>query len=164
MRSHRSRSPKVALLLSETYLAMVRNSVGAKLFRNLYATINGKRRDLTENGKLSCAVFVSSVLRHFGLVAEPHATVAGTVKDMKASGWGRIRTPRAGCVLVWEEVPCDRAKHAHIGFYVGKRTAVSNSARRRAPALHHWTYGSRDGEPVRRIEAMYWHRKLKTKT
>jgi len=45
----------VAPVLLDNYLAIVRNSIGSNLFRNLYAEVNGQRQDITNNGELSCA-------------------------------------------------------------------------------------------------------------
>ena len=53
------------LLLKDSYLKTLENSVGNKLFRNLYFDINGKRTDILKNGVLSCAAFVSWILKNF---------------------------------------------------------------------------------------------------
>jgi len=77
---------KVDLILVKTYLAAIENSVGSKMFRNLYAKVNGKNKDITENGNLSCALYVSSLLYLFKLIKDIHATVSGTLGDLKRSG------------------------------------------------------------------------------
>ena len=57
------------LLLKDSYLAMVRNSLGAKLFRNLYAEVKGKEQDILRNGDLSCAFYVAMLLHQFPLIS-----------------------------------------------------------------------------------------------
>ena len=153
---------KIRPLLFETYLAVVKNSVGANVWRNFYADVGGRRQDIMRNGDLSCAFFVSSVLALFGFIRKPHGTVAGTIGDMERSGWRKLRKPKAGSVLVWVELRGARGEtHKHIGFYVGGGKAVSNSSMRRCPVMHHWTFGVKNGKPKRKIEAIFWNKKLR---
>jgi len=81
-------------LFFDSYLSFVEKSVGSKMFQTLWAEVDGKKKDITQRGKLSCATFVSFVLLSFGLIKEKHATVNGTVRDMENSGWRKIRKPR----------------------------------------------------------------------
>jgi hypothetical protein len=64
---------------------MIKNSVGSKLFRNSFFLIDGKKQDVLRNGDLSCAIYVSSILRLMDLIPEIHTTVKGTVKAMEKS-------------------------------------------------------------------------------
>ncbi|MEY4723554.1 MAG: hypothetical protein RLZZ324_1067 [Candidatus Parcubacteria bacterium] len=143
-------------LLFDSYLAVIRNAPGTRMFRNFYASVDGVRTDIMMGGELSCAMFASSVLMLFRLIKEPHATVDSTVKDMLDSGWVTLTEPREGCVLVW--APSDLGgsePHPHIGFFMGADRVISNSTTQGMPAEHDWTYdGSR--KPV----AMYWHARL----
>lgn len=148
---------KVKLLLFDTYLAMIKNSVGSNLFRNVYAEVNGERRDVTEDGVRSCALFVSAILRILNLLKKRHTTASSTVKDLKESGWYRIRKPRPGAVLVWEKKKYGSVWHSHIGFYIDRNKAISNRTSARVPMCHHWTFKGK-----RKVEAIYWHRKLGT--
>jgi hypothetical protein len=139
-------------LYFDTYLAVVRNSVGANSFKNFYALVSGERKDILEDGRLSCAYFVSSVLHQFQLIKTPHTGINGTVSDMEDSGWIKIAEPREGAVVLWEEREDGRGeRHKHIGFYVGNDTAISNSEAEGMLVAHHWTY---NGE--REAEAIYW--------
>jgi hypothetical protein len=154
-------SKQVKPLLYETYLAVIRNSVGAKIFRNFYAKIGGKKIDIMKNGKLSCAFFVSSILSLFKLAQKPHGTVDGTVKDMKKHGWTSIKKIKIGSVIVWEQKKFGKeGAHKHIGFYIGNGKAISNSTKSGSPAIHHPTFGTANGKPKRKIEAIYWNNKL----
>lgn len=150
----------VSINVFETYMATIKKSTGAKIFQNLYASINGKNKDIAENGSLSCARYASAILVMTGLIKGLHATVEGTVKDIENSGWKKIQKPRKGAVLVWEPGPQSNW-HPHIGFYIGKDKAISNSTKKRVPARHHWTYGTtEDGKPKRKVASIWWHDKL----
>mgnify|MGYP001599530607 CR=1 FL=1 len=147
-------------LLKDSYLKTIENSVGSKLFRNLYFEIENKRTDILKNGVLSCAVFVSWILKNFDLIKEGHAMVNGTVKDLEKSGWYKIKKPEVGTVLVWKEEIYDDDSHKHIGFYIGNEMAISNSYKLKMPQKHHWTFGVKNGKPVRKVEEIWWHKKL----
>ena len=147
--------PKVKLLIYDTYLKAIKNSVGSNLFRNLYLVKNGKRIDALNNGQLSCAVFVSWVLRIFYLIREGHATVDGEMKDLKKSGLYKIKKPKIGAILVWEDIFLNGSLNKHIGFYIGNKEAVSNSRSKKTPVKHHWTYGGK-----RKVEIILWNNKL----
>lgn len=153
---------KLKFLLKDSLLRTLENSIGTKLFRNSFYIIGGKREDILGNGRLSCAIFVSSILYIFKLIRDVHATVDGTIRDLEASDWRRVRSPRPGDVLIWEPLRfADGSEHGHIGFYIGSNMAVSNSLRQGCPAKHHYTYGIKKGRPARKIIAIYRSRKLK---
>lgn len=147
-------------LLKNSYLKTIGNSVGSKIFRNLYFEIKGKKKDILENGVLSCAVFVSWILKTFNLLKETHATVDGTIKDLKSSGWHKIKVPKIGAILIWKEEKYDSGLHKHTGFYMGNEKAISNSYKLKIPIEHHWTFGVKNGKPVRKVEEIWWHKKL----
>jgi len=150
-----SKAAKTYFDRRQTYLAVIRNSVGTKMFRSSCGRLAGRAVDLTRSGRLSCAFYVSSVLRIFGLIKEQHTTVDGAVRDLRSSGWRQVKTARPGDVLVWTAVAGKNGVHEHIGFLIAPGVAVSNSARSRLPVKHHWTYGVRVGRPIRRIVAIY---------
>lgn len=139
------------LLVKDSYLHMVRQSIGSTMFRNLYAQINGESQDILKDGDLSCAYFVSTILHHFKLIASPHATVSGTVKDLEKSGWQKIEAPIVGAVVVWEKASqAGDEPHEHIGFVSGDSKAISNSYIERVPVEHDLTFGG-----TRKITAIY---------
>ncbi|MBD3281189.1 hypothetical protein GF391_00395 [Candidatus Uhrbacteria bacterium] len=152
----------VEVNLLKSYLKMIQNSIGSKMFRNLYATVDGKERDILEGGNLSCAFFVSVILHTFELIQIPHATVLGLLKDMEQSGWKKTRKLKTGDVVVWEDEDQtgDGVKHSHIGFYLGKDKAISNSTAKKSPIKHHFTFGTKAGKPKRKIIGTYRHEKL----
>lgn len=152
----------VSVIIYKSYLKAIENSIESRLFRNLYAKVNGEEKDILNGGELSCAYFVSHILLMFNLIDEGHATVKGTLADMEDSGWFKIEEPRIGAVLVWEEsVQDDEGKmHDHIGFYIGEDQAISNSTSKRTPQQHFWTFAKRGEEGYRKVTAIYWNDKL----
>lgn len=142
---------KVAPLVRETFLEVVNRSVGTPIFQTLWAEVDGVRTDVTRQGELSCAFFVSALLAAFGWLDHVHATVAGTEKVLPNHGWSLVDSPAPGDLLVWESQVVERGEsHAHIGFYLGDDQAVSNSSTTRVPEKHHWTY-----EGTRQVRAIY---------
>ena len=153
---------KVIPIIFDTYIAVIKNSVGSKMFRNFYAKVDGKKSDIMKNGDLSCAWFVSSLLYLFKLIKDAHATVNGTIKDLQQSGWKKIKKPKIGNVIVWEKIDFgNKDFHKHIGFYIGNNKAISTSnSKKGQPIIHHWTYGIKRNKPVRKVKAIFWHKKL----
>ncbi len=129
---------------------LIKNSLGSKFFRSLYFFDGKKSRDILENGELSCAFYVSVILRILGLIKEPHATVDGLIKDIEYSGWQKIDKLQKGAVIVWEP----KNGHKHIGFYLGKGRAASNSSIKKSPTIHSINYQKR------KLIAIYIHEEL----
>ena len=121
----------VEFLHFDTYVQTIRNSVGTMMFRNAYLLKKRGQKnaviDATEDGNIACAFCLSSVLFLFGMIKEKHLTVQSTVADMERSGWIKIKRPRVGSVIVWgPKLQTSGRVTRHIGFYVGKRTAISH--------------------------------------
>ncbi len=147
---------KVSPKLFETYLSVIANSPKAKMFRNFSAVVNGRKTDITHNGELSCAFFVSFILSFFKQINSGHTTVNSTIKDLIKNGWRKINKPLPGAVLVWEENDFGKhGMHKHIGFYIGDDKAVSNSEKRRFPIKHHWTYKGK-----RKVDLILFNKKF----
>ena len=146
------------ILLYDSYLKMIRNSVGTKMFRNLYLREGKKKIDATEDGELSCAFFVSNLLLIWGLISEGHATIRSTIRDMQKNGWKKIseKEIRPGDIILWEDKKFRKGNHhSHIGFYVGKEETISHSDGVKAISAHHWTYNDK-----RKITAIYRYPKF----
>jgi hypothetical protein len=152
---------RVDLILYDSYIQTIKNSVGSNMFKNLFASIDGKPKiDVLDNGQLSCAYFTSIILHIFKLIPSIHATVDGTQNDLINNFWEEIDNPKEGSVLIWEAQNFEGEMHRHIGFYIGNGQAISNNTSQHVPAIHHWTFGEKDGQPVRKIEKIYWNNKL----
>ena len=145
---------KVKLLFKNSYLSMVKNSQGTRMFRDFFGKIKNKEENLTKNGRRSCAFFVSLILHHFNLIKFPHLTVRGTIADMKRSGWFKIKKPREGSVILWER----KKGRYHLGFYIGNRKAISHDRRKRTPIIHCFTSPNNE---KRKIEAFFWTQKIR---
>jgi len=144
---------KIEPLVKEAYLAFIRNSIGGGSWRNLFALVNGEVKDILNNGELSCAYFVATVLKTFNLIKEVHATVSGAVNDLLLFGWEEAVNPEPGDIIVWTEKIDEKGEgHKHIGFYLGNNEAVSNDSKTGLISKHHLTFGEKDGRPVRTIE------------
>jgi hypothetical protein len=151
-----SKEQKVIPLIYDTYVAVIKNSVDSKIFRNFYAKVGGKKKDIMRNGDLSCAFFVSSILVLFKLIKNGHGTVRSTVEDLKKSGWKIIKKPKIGSIIVWEKIVFKNGEsNMHIGFYVGKNTAISTNSNTGLVYTHHYTFNNK-----RRIESIFWNNKL----
>ena len=152
----------IKILIKDSYLKAIENSIGSRLFKNLYFKSKnpGKKIDALQNGNLSCAVFASWILRNFYLIKNVHSTVKGTIKDLKSSGWREIKKPKIGAVLIWEEKNGETGPHKHLGFYMGKNSAISNSSEMKKPVQHHWTLGNKTDKNYRRVIEIWWHKKL----
>lgn len=147
---------RVDLLVFASYMAAIEKSVGSRLFQSVYAKVNGRKEDILRGGELSCALFASSILLLFGLIRRKHANVDPTVRSMRRAGWREIARPRIGAVIVWAEKDFGKGSlHKHIGFYVGKGEAVSNSYFKRMPVRH-----PVDSPRLGVIEAYFWHDSL----
>lgn len=133
-------------LNKETYLNMIKKSVGNKMFTSMYAIDeNDKKVNITENGNKSCAFYVSFLLAGFKLIDCFHATVDSTVKDMLKNGWQNIdkNSIEEGDVIVWDKDLNNGIKHKHIGFYIGNEQAISNISEERMIGIHHFTYNNK---------------------
>ena len=139
-------------LIYDTYLAVIKNSVGSKEFRNFYAKVSGRKEDIMKNGDLSCAFFVTSILVLFNIIKRVHTTVESTIDDLRESGWQEIKKPKVGSILVWEKMN----QHGHIVFYIGNNKAISNNSKLKYPAKSDWQFNGK-----RNIEHIFWNSKLR---
>lgn len=145
--------PVVKKLVLESYLTMVKNSLGAKVWQNYFAEVDGEKLDVMYGGSNACAWFVSGVLVMHKLIQSSHATVASTVKDLEESQWHKITEPKPGAVIVYAPITFkDGSTHEHVAIYIGDEKAISTSYTRAVPIEHDWRY--RDHEE-REITAMY---------
>ncbi|MCX6793467.1 MAG: hypothetical protein NTY12_05650 [Candidatus Falkowbacteria bacterium] len=149
--------PKVERLIFETYLAMIKNSLGTKMFQNFYLKNKaGEKVDVMRNGEVSCAFYVSSILAILRLIKYAHGRVDITVDDLLKSGWKKIKQAKIGAVVVWHKFDFgDGDPREHIGFYMGDDQAISNNYKKCCPIKHSLYYNG-----SRKIKAIYWHKNL----
>ena len=145
----------IKIMITENYLTAIRNSVGSNMFRNLFAEIDGEKKDIVDDGDLSCALFVSSLAYLFKMIGGVHATVSGTIKDLENSGWTEISDPREGAVILWKQRGHgDDDPHSHIGFITTNNKAISNDFETKTPIEHQIDFRGRE------IEKILWNTKL----
>ncbi|BCX15728.1 MAG: hypothetical protein KatS3mg097_620 [Candidatus Parcubacteria bacterium] len=136
----------------KSLFVLIKNSLGIKFFRSLYFFIDNKSKDIYKNGSLSCAFYVSTILKIIGLINDIHSTVKSTVEDLEKSGWYQINTLKKGAIIVWG---FGKDGHKHIGFYIGKGKCVSNVSNKKKPLIHTLKYKDK------KIETIYFHNDLK---
>jgi hypothetical protein len=138
---------KPKILKFDNYLSMINNSVGSTQYQNLWVIDdNGNKIDITKDGELSCAVYVTSILKLFDLINTQKANVHSTLNAMLEFGWKEVGKEEAkkGDVLVWNSrKDLNNETHGHIGFYVGDNKAISNSTKLKRIVRHGWDYGGR---------------------
>lgn len=131
-----------------TLIKIIKNSLNSNFFRNNYFFVKGKSKDILKNGRLSCAFYVTTILKILNLIKEIHLTVESTLKDLQKSGWYKIEKPKKGAIILWDK----KNNHYHIGFYWDKKRAVSNISKKRKPSFHSLKY--------RKILAFYSHEEI----
>jgi hypothetical protein len=138
----------------QTYLQMIRNSVGSGMFRNYYVRSREKGEfDALGDGENSCAFYVSAVLLIFKKLSGAHGTVASTIKDLENSGWQAVKNPRPGDVVVWEAMDFPDGRYEHIGFYIADGRAVSTSWTEKVVVEHDLNFGETK-RPIKQIYRM----------
>lgn len=135
-------------LRQKTYLQMIKNSEGTKLFKSYFMEDKNRKRmvDIYKNGRLSCAAFVSSVLYLNNLIDTPHGTVKSTREKMVQFSWKKIdnKNMKLGDVIIWEKMKINHGtENKHIGFVLNKNQAISNDHQKRQIAKHHITYNNK---------------------
>jgi hypothetical protein len=148
-----SQKPTVVPLFFDNYMSVIEKSAGTNMFRDWYCTVNGEKQNVTKNGDLSCALYVSSLLRMFGLVNETQITVHRAIAEMERCGWRAITEPKRGAVVVWDERETETGiQRKHIGFCLGNGNAISNRDEQGSPMIDKLDY--------RPILSYLWHTNL----
>lgn len=143
---------------------MIQSSIGSSLWKHLYITKDdGTSKDILQNGNVSCAYYVSSLLKQFNLSPATYANVNSLHQSLLNYGWEEISRKGStediplGSLIIWDEKQGTEKKdmygnivaaHSHIGFYVGEDQAISNMSEGfkdnnqilGTPAQHHYTY------------------------
>ena len=128
-------------LYFESYIQLIRNSIGSNLFRNFYVEVPERGKfDAIDDGYNSCAFYVSAVLVVFKKLSGIHGTIDSTIKDLKESGWIQVNNPKEGDVIVWEAQQFDDGLKEHIGFSLGNCKAISISWTNKTPIEHSDTF------------------------
>lgn len=136
----------------ETYLEVIKKSSGAKIFQNFFGEDIDGKRDLLEDGELSCSYFVSSILYRFGFIDSIHLRSESTIKDMLEFGWEEVdlENLEIGDVVYWDkskikerDLKNQDSEVPHVGFYIGQDKVISHSDAVKSPAEHDLEYKGR---------------------
>lgn len=139
-------------LYFKSYLQVIRNSVGSKMFRNFYVQTSKKGEfDAFADGENSCAFFVSAILVIFKKLDDIHGTVQSLVEDLKKSGWQEVDQPRPGDVIVWRPINFAEGPVKHVGFAISGDQAISTSWKERSVVKHDIHFGDAN----RQIEQIF---------
>lgn len=136
----------VEILKKESLVKALENSVGSRLFNSLLVRFSDSEqvKDILNDGELSCAYFVSSLLVMHGLLGETHTTVANLRQVLTENPkWQEVplESVEAGDVVFYKKRTfADGSGNAHVGFAVGKTDAVSTDYKKKAVSQHKLDY------------------------
>jgi len=151
---------KPEILRKETFLKMVENSVGCKLFNSLIMKKDGAVVDILGDGDVSCATFTSSILFLNRFLPEQKSTVPGLEKVISESDLfeeipASDYLPIKGDIVFWEKIRGnDGADHRHVGFVLNESEAVSTTGISHS-AIRHPLYKKPDTDIDRKIERIF---------
>lgn len=150
---------KPEILRRETYLKMIENSVGSRIFNSLIAKVGLETKDLLGNGEFSCAVFVSSILFLNKMLPTQRATVDNLERDLDISEFYysiplNNYLPIRGDIMIWSKNEFI-ASHRHIGFVFSENEAISTSYKEKCVVKHPLEYNFKDPEIKRKIEKIF---------
>ncbi len=132
----------ITVLRKESLVQMIKNAPGTRLFNSLIVRHEdtGRVEDVFQDGNLSCAAFVSSLLTLTTMLSEPRATVASLRAVIEESSqWESVDVANVepGDVVFWATQRFDNGEdHAHVGFVLNSEEAVSTDYKVRAVAKH----------------------------
>lgn len=153
----------VRWLRRRTLVYFVKNSVGSRAWAKSFILDSDNRvHDLYESGNLSCAYFISSVLKTCELWdGQCVGNVNSLISKLPDNGWERIEEPRIGAIVIYGEVQLDRAwATRHVGFVVGEDEVVSNgSSNSFAIESHPINYMKVEATGEwRSVDGYWWHK------
>lgn len=148
------------ILRKETYIKMIENAVGTRLFNSLIVKEQDTVRDLLNDGEYSCAVFTSSVLLLNQKAARTRTTVNNLETDLLASDQFQQvsvgSAVQAGDVVLWEKVRYeDGSENRHIGFALSDSEAVSTNYIQKCVVRHPLLTNIENTGEVRKIERIF---------
>ena len=89
---------------------MIQSSIGSSLWRHLYITKeDGTSKDILQDGNVSCAFYVSSLLKQFNLSPATYANVKSLCTALLEYGWkeipreNKIEDIPLGSLILWKE-------------------------------------------------------------
>jgi hypothetical protein len=131
----------IEVLRKETYLKMLENAPGTRLFNSVIVRFkdSGKILDVLGDGENSCAAFVSSVMMLAGLLEKQSATVESVRKKLLEKKWNKVSAEQIfpGDVVFWEGIRFETGDiHEHVGFALSATEAVSTDYKQKQVVTH----------------------------
>jgi hypothetical protein len=148
------------ILKKESYIKMIENSVGNKLFNSIIVKEDdGTIKDLLNDGEYSCALFVSSILFLHSFTLKTRSTVNNLEKDLSENPIFKIiedGSIKAGDVIIWESVTYeDGSQNRHIGFAISDTEAISTSYIEKCVIKHPINKQIENTGEIRKIEKVF---------
>jgi hypothetical protein len=149
------------------YLEMIKKSVWSTMFQNFWVeTHEWDKKDTTQWWNLSCAYFVSSILKIYNRINTPTDMIQNTLNQIKEH-WRYEINPLthpneipSWSILLRQEWFWPSWNHAHIWFYMWNEQSVSNDSaesriwlkteKQYTPQQHHYTF-----ENTRSVKAIW---------
>lgn len=134
--------PNIELLKYDTYISIIKNSVGSHLFNSFIVRIKetGETEDILKDGEYAAAFFVSSVLTLVQAIDKPATTEAGLERKLAESDrWFTVNEDEieVGDVIFYEDtVLSDGSTETHVGFALDNDNAISISNELRQVTEH----------------------------
>lgn len=138
----------------KTYIDTIKWSVWGKQYRNFWINKWWRDIDICQDGNLSCAYYVSNILKQFNLIDAWSVNVWSTEK-LLLQRWRQIidNQTQQDQIPIWSVIIYkwwfgQDWFHTHIWFYMWNEIAISNNSRQetqtdqeiRVIAQHHYTY------------------------
>lgn len=148
------------ILKKKSYIKMIENSIGNKLFNSIIIKEeDGTIRDLLNDGEYSCALFVSSILFLHSLTHKSRSTVMNLEKDLLENSLFTIvseNTIEPGDVIIWESVTYeDGSQNRHIGFAISDTEAISTSYIEKCVVRHPINKEIENSGEIRKMEKIF---------
>jgi|AntAceMinimDraft_13_1070369.scaffolds.fasta_scaffold106820_2 hypothetical protein len=135
--------------MKKNLTCIAKNFEGSNGFRN-YFDVNQK--DILDDGDLSCAIYISTVLVMCRLTEGVSFTVSGLLTRIRNSdnfieyAYTSIGDLLPGDIVVWDSLKDDQNKH--VGIFLGgefvDKNAISNRSSQGSPGRHSVLYTGRD--------------------
>ncbi len=149
-------------LRRRTLVYSAKNAAGSKIWaKSFILDSEGDVHDIYENGNLSCAYFISAILKVNDLWQDQCvANVNSLTAKLPDNGWILIPEARIGSIIIYGESKGRRSwATKHVGIIVGEDEVISNgSSHSHTIEAHPVNYMKlQDGTP-RKIEGYWWHK------
>lgn len=149
--------PNLEILKYDTYISIIKNSVGSRLFNSFMVRIKdtGAIEDILKDGEYSCAFFVSSVLTLLHAIDKPCTTVSSLERKIEEDNhWFEVTADEIepGDVIFYEDTTfTDGSTDGHVGFVQDEQNVVSNNFQLRQITRHNLHL-----RPIKKIYRHIW--------